>query len=97
MTDETYKGWPNRETWLADFWITKDDLTRSHAQNLAEQALAKHPDDADMILMEYARSLEFDFDLRSSDLIRALPSFYRDLLSSAWSRIDWEALAKKWF
>ena len=67
-----------------------------HVSHLGGEALAKYPDDADMARMEYARSLESNFDLRDSDLIQALPGLYRDLLSAAWHRIDWEALAGTW-
>lgn len=96
MTDETYCGWPNKETWLAALWLTNEEPVSWHVSDLGAQAVAKYPDDADMARLEYARSLEINFDLRDSDLIQALPGFYRDLLGTAWHRVDWEALAGVW-
>lgn len=98
MTEETYNGWPSRETWMAALWLSSEESLWQHVGHLGAQALAKYPnpDDADLARLEYARSLETEFDLRDSDLVQALPGLYRDLLGAAWYRIDWEALAGTW-
>ena len=30
MTNETYNGWTNRETWLANLWLTNDQGIYEH-------------------------------------------------------------------
>ena len=46
--------------------------------------------------MEYARLLEGTFDLLGEDIITSLPGLYRDLLGTAFHRVDWDTLARTW-
>ena len=35
LDDETYNGWANYETWVANLWLTNDEMTYRTARELA--------------------------------------------------------------
>jgi hypothetical protein len=95
MNENTYNGWLNRETWLVALWLGNDYADQLRVSTLASEAIEQHPDDPECAAFDLARTLEGDFgSLRFEYQVHSLPGLYRDLLDTAWARIDWPHLAR---
>ena len=82
MTDETYKGWTNYETWLVALWIENENGVQLEAMNLAGSA-----DDA----YELSRNLkEWIEDIDSLEKF----GLYRDLIDAALPDVNWLEIAE---
>jgi hypothetical protein len=79
VANTTYQGWSNRETWLASLWLNNDEA--SYALLLEAGRQGEEPfDRADWL----ERQLREQLDDEAGDA-----SFWSDLLSTAFSRINW--------
>jgi hypothetical protein len=77
--DASYNGWSNRETWLAGLWLDNDEyfnrlLLEACRLNMADYEQAEWLE----------KHLRDSLDDEASDA-----SFWSDLLSTAFSRINW--------
>lgn len=94
MTEQTYNGWTNYETWLANLWIAEGVL--GDPMGVQEQAryFAENGEDAAPIRMgdwlkEQTEEMMDEADLRTGGLAA-------DLLGAALSRVDWYAIGKNY-
>lgn len=87
MTDTTYNGWTNYETWCANLWIDNEDgYWREHTQDI----LREEDNDRDDATDELARAMESYYDEFAPDV----EGMYADLLGASMSRINWYEIAK---
>ena len=86
MTDKTYNGWTNRETWLVNLWLTSD----MHDPEFYEAVRAcKTASDGAEEIANYMDNL---MD------IEAMPTqgMFHDLLTGALRNVNWYEIAKNW-
>ena len=96
MSDETYNGWSNWETWCANLWLENDegtydmvretvsDALEGRAANLTEGGQAYAAGDAIQALVE-----SYDYDAKEGDWTMIGEPM------STW-RIDWAELGEHW-
>jgi hypothetical protein len=85
-TDTTYNGWPNRETWLVNLWLTGNDQgTYSEVREIVRSAETER--DAVDRCSEYVDQMCFgDEDPE--------PGLATDLLRGALSVVDWRPVVR---
>jgi hypothetical protein len=86
MTEETtYNGWPNRETWLVNLWLTgNDQATYTEVREIVLSAENEH--DAVDRCADYVDRLCFGEDPE--------PGLATDLLRGALSVVDWRPVVR---
>lgn len=88
MTDKTYNGWTNYETWLTNLWIQNDQ--HLYAALHDEVTSAENLYDAKQALQAW---LDNEYDLFVEERGHGL---FQDLLNAALSNVDWYDIAKNW-
>lgn len=100
---EKYEGWENRETWLVNLHLENE---QSSYQYWVEQAQRCRDSAADMEqvrnnIWTEAKAAVFTFaDQMKEELSDAIPvdspSLYGDLISTAFSHVEWNEIAENW-
>lgn len=88
MTDTTYNGWSNYETWCAALWLDND--MANYWGNEARDILRQERNDKDNATYELSRVMESYHDEFAPDV----EGLYADLLGASMSRINWYEVAK---
>ncbi len=103
MTDTTYNGWRNVETWRVQLHLANDEQESRHVA-----AIAKLYNDRKR---EQGQGLREFLPVRLSDWLRdyvknatgcdavggnTWEMFSRDVVQAALARVDWEAIATHW-
>ncbi len=83
MTEETYNGWTNRETWLVGLWLDNEQPAQELCMELAQAAQSD---------MAAGEAIEHAID--EGDMFGELPvtGFICDLINGALARVDWRAI-----
>lgn len=81
--NQSYNGWTNRQTWLANLWLSNDQATYAQIEDLIAQA-----DN----LYQGAQAIQ-DFVEKFNPLAEEV-TLYCDLLNTALSAVDWMEIAK---
>lgn len=84
MTDDTFNGWANRETWLVNLWLNNEESTYRDACQIAQT----HPDASDLWLGETIES-EIINPLCGRD---NATGFALDVLNTFCARVDWREI-----
>lgn len=90
---ETYNGWPNRETWTVNLYLRNDKTSSDHWKERAKEVgMPADPRGVrcNKLAKEMQESMEADFD----DVTAG--SIYRDLVTSALSKVDWYRISESW-
>ena len=85
MTDTTYNGWTNYETWNVALWIDNEQGTYWEARDMARQSRTAGA---------LAQSLKDWITDMAPDLGA---SMFADLLGAALSEVDWYEIAGHYF
>lgn len=85
MTNEKYNGWKNYETWLANLWLTNDQEVMEELQANAN----------DMDLYDLAEGTKEWLTEQMNDIKDTIGNnLFSDLMSAAFSEIDFYEIAK---
>ena len=83
MSNNTYNGWTNWETWLFKLWLDNDEYTYSLIQRVAKQSKTAH--DLSDNLRNIAEKMMEETGLESG--------FYADICNNAIKMVDFLEIA----
>ena len=86
MTDNTYNGWTNWETWIVNVWMDNDQKLYEYYGNVAREEVSKDKKSATYIL---SIALREQFDEWTPEI----EGLYLDLLNGAMREINWHEIA----
>jgi hypothetical protein len=86
MTD-TYNGWTNYETWVANLWLDQED---TYWNEQALQILSEEKNDKE----DAAYTLMYVLKGHYEEFMPVIEGMYADLLGAGLSRINWYEIAK---
>lgn len=97
MSDKTYNGWTNYETWNVALWLDNDQGSYNHwsaqAQDCWDAATEKPG-----ILSREERAIYDLADRLKDEVNEAAPDLgstcFSDLLNAALSEVDWDEIAR---
>ena len=82
MTDKNYNGWTNYETWLVNMWLGNDEASDFIARDIVKNGTEREAAEA----LKECLTGE-GFPLKS-------PSLYSDMLTAAFSEVNWIEIVK---
>lgn len=87
--DHTFNGWPNRETWCVNLWLTNDEGPEAMVREAVNTSRNNQPDGDRWELADYLRRWIEDDDNPLADDA----TLYSDMLGHALRLVDWDYLA----
>ena len=101
MTDKTYNGWSNYETWAVKLWLDNDQGTYYDVTGHASALYAEDAEDTDRVLddavYEMADYLQTYVDELQEIILPDMPaSVFSDLLRAALSEVNWHEIAESY-
>lgn len=105
MTDTTYNGWKNYETWLVTLWIDNDEPTQNAAREIAANVAEHNPSDGVVSLLpgywtnanvarwrnrKAGSAIREMLEEENGPLGMSENELAHDLIQSALDAVDWE-------
>lgn len=84
---EDHSGWPNRETWQANLWVSNDEGLYDRVTQYAHRT--RHPLDGDAV-----RELVEDHLYATSGYESVSHGLAGDIIGLWLQRVDWDAIAQ---
>ena len=83
MTNETYNGWTNYETWLVALWIDNEEHSHHFWRDVARERDTVY---------EFASEMRETFETMAENKVGA-SDFWADMMGAALSEVDWHSVA----
>jgi hypothetical protein len=94
MTDKTYNGWSNYETWVVKLWMDNDEISYNFWRERVQDHIATYTDREDGWKDEAVNCLADEIkDTHEADLPH-VEGFAADLLNAAMGEVDWREMAE---
>lgn len=100
MSQQTYQGWTNYETWAVALWLDNEESSYNYWTEAAEAAWSESEFGGNRFIRDReGRALAILSDRLKAELdddaeIPELRGFYADLLNAALGEVDWHSLAE---
>ena len=97
MSDTTYNGWHNYETWLVNLWMDNEQGSQEYFREQAREIHAETDAyNTGFTVAEYARFRFADWlkHYYSEENRPELSGVYGDLLGAALSSVNWDEIAR---
>ena len=85
-----YRGWPNCESWLVNYWLTGNEASASRWEAEAREAVMTYGDEAPRELAAWIEG-----EVRRGNPLAVEDTLYADLLSAAMAAVDWLAVGER--
>ena len=97
MSDTTYNGWTNYETWSVKLWMDNDQGSSEYWNERAIAAAADTDadDEKDTRLNDAATELAAEIEQQHDEIISTanLTGPFADIMGSALARVNWREIA----
>jgi hypothetical protein len=97
MSDTTYSGWTNYETWNCKLWIDNDqgnlEYWRERAKDV-ESIENGYMDEPRRKVHALADALQDEFEQQAEDHVPLMSGFFADIMNAALTRVNWVEIAE---
>jgi hypothetical protein len=100
MTEKTYNGWTNYETWVVNLWMDNDEPSYRHHKGMAQEAYDAAEQDKyftreERATLDLSDMLKEEYEEAMYDLLEDhTASVWSNLLGAALSEVNWHEIAE---
>lgn len=96
MSDNTYNGWTNYETWVVKLWIDNEQGSQEYWQERAESLAADTDTDDDLETRKDAAASALADELESAhdEAMPEVTGVFADLMGRALGMVNWHEIAR---
>jgi hypothetical protein len=91
MTEKTYNGWTNYETWNVALWIDNEEGSYRYWRDTTRE-ISEESDEKEDAIYSVSKRLEDEIKEGAPEL----QGTYSDLLSAALCEVNWYEIAENW-